>query len=76
MMERLLGILRQGGTQTMESLARQLGVTPGLVEAMLADLERRGYVAQAGDCGEGCSGCDLAQGCSKQGGQKLWTVST
>jgi hypothetical protein len=75
MIEKLLVIMRRGGTQTMESLARQLGVTPALVEAMLADLERRGYVAQSGNCGDGCSGCDLAQGCSKQGGQKIWTVA-
>lgn len=72
MLEHLLGIMRQGGVQTTESLARQLGVTPGLVEAMLADLERRGYVAQAGTCGDGCAGCDLAKGCSQHGGQKLW----
>jgi hypothetical protein len=75
MLEQLLVIMRQGGVQTTESLARQLGATPGLVEAMLDDLERRGYVAQSGDCGDGCAGCDLARGCSKQGGQKLWTVA-
>lgn len=76
MLEKLLVLMRQGGMQTTETLARRLGTTTALVEAMLADLERRGYVAQAGDCGDGCSGCELAKGCSKQGGQKLWTVPT
>jgi hypothetical protein len=75
MLEKLLGIMRRGGVQTTESLARELNATPGLVEAMLADLERRGYVAQSGDCGDGCAGCDLARGCSKQSGQKLWVVT-
>jgi len=75
MLEHLLAIMRQGGVQTTESLARQLGVTPGLVEAMLDDLERRGCVTQAGVCGDGCAGCDLAKDCNQHLGQRLWTVS-
>jgi predicted ArsR family transcriptional regulator len=74
MLEQLLEIVRQGGVQTTEGLAQRLGVTPGLIDMMLEDLERRGVVAQAGACGDGCAGCDLAKGCSQQGGQRLWTV--
>jgi len=75
MLEQLLAIMRRGGVQTTESLARRLGVTPALVEMMLADLERRGYVAQAGACGDACAGCELAADCGHQTGQRLWTVS-
>jgi predicted transcriptional regulator len=76
MLEQLLAIVRRGGAQTTESLARQLGVTPALVDMMLADLERRGFVAQAGACADGCGACGLAKDCSRQTGQKLWTVSS
>lgn len=75
MLEQLLAIMHRGGVQTIESPARDLDTTPGLIEAMLADLERRGYVKQGGLCGSGCSGCDLAQGCSQHNQQRLWTVA-
>jgi Mn-dependent DtxR family transcriptional regulator len=74
MLERLLAIVQQGGLQTTESLAHQLGVTPGLVEAMLVELERRGYVVQVGTCGRACTGCDLAATCGQAGVQRVWTV--
>lgn len=74
MLERLLALMRQGGLQTTESLARRLGVTPGLVDLMLADLERLGYVAQVAHCGDQCSGCDVQRGCEQQTLQKLWMM--
>ncbi len=73
MLEHLLQVLQWGGVQTPGSLARELGVSLALVEMMLADLERRGYVAQVGTCGEVCAGCALAQGCAG-GKPRLWTV--
>jgi len=75
MLEQLLAIMRRGGVQSIDSLARELHATPGLVEAMLADLERRGYVKQAGMCGSGCAGCDLERGCAEHKQQRLWTVT-
>ena len=76
MLEQLLALMRQGGLQTTAGLARELGVMPPLVDAMLADLERRGFVTQSGSCGDGCSSCDLASGCGAgaAAGQKVWTV--
>jgi hypothetical protein len=74
MLERLLAMIRKGGLQTTAGLARELGVTPLLVDTMLADLEQRGYVTRAGSCGDACSGCDVASGCGPGAGQKLWTV--
>ncbi len=74
MLEQLLAIMRRGGVQSIDSLARELHATPGLVDAMLADLERRGYVRQVGMCGSACAGCDLARGCDQHSQQRLWTV--
>jgi len=72
-LERLLQVIQAGGVQTTASLARELQVTPALVEIMLADLERKGYVAQVGTCGQTCTGCSLAEAC---GGERtrLWVV--
>ncbi len=74
MLEKMLALMRRGGVQTTQSLARQLDVTPGLIEAMLADLQQRGLVAQAGECGDGCTGCAVAEDCNHATGQRLWTV--
>jgi len=72
-LEHLLKALERGGVQTTASLARELQATPALVEMMLADLERRGFVAQVGTCGEACGGCSLAEGCA-DGRTRLWAV--
>lgn len=76
MLEHLLLLVRQGGLQTSDGLARQMGVTPTLVEMMLADLQRRGVVAQSGTCGDGCNGCDVASACGQGGAQRLWRLRT
>jgi hypothetical protein len=60
--------------QTTESLARQLETTPRLVDMMLADLERRGYIKQSSTCSDGCASCELATGCGEQPRQRLWSV--
>ena len=73
MLEQLLALVRLGGVRTTESLARQLGVTPGLIEVMLADLDRRGYVTLSDRCDTSCSGCDAASQCGQSGVQRLWT---
>ena len=74
MLQELLEVMKEGGMQTTESLARRLGVTLSLVEMMLADLEQRGYVKQVGTCEEQCSACKLAVGCEQRTVQKVWAV--
>ena len=44
MLDRLLGLLRAGGIYTPDRLASQLGVSEQLVDQMLADLSRMGYL--------------------------------
>ena len=74
MLDRLLTLVRQGGVQTPEGLARQMGVTPGLVQAMLADLQRRGYLQAASACGDSCTGCDSVEACAGASGQRAWRM--
>lgn len=74
MLEKLLALLREGGVQTTEGLARQLDVSPVMVDMMLGDLERRGYLARRGDCADACGGCDLIGECRHMGQPRLWTT--
>lgn len=64
MLERLLALLITGGTWRIEELARTLDTTPALVQAMLEDLARRGYLKSLSDtCDAKCSSCVLAGHC-------------
>lgn len=62
MLEDLLELLSKDGLLSTAQIARRLDVSPLLVEPMLADLVRAGYLqeagrnSQAGAC-TACSGC-------------------
>lgn len=89
MLNRLLELLRDGGTHRVTDLALTLDTTPELVEAMLEELDRLGYVKQVGgECAEKCSACPLAGLCAagtpsdscgprspKAGGGRVWTLT-
>ena len=75
MLDRLLSLLREGGTHTLAELAQVLGTTPSMVEAMLEDLSRRGYLrTQEGNCAEQCGGCPLGAACTVGGSGRIWTM--
>ena len=77
-MNRLLELLRAGGTHRVTDLARELETTSELVEVMLEDLARMGYLKPVGgECGGGCGGCSLAGLCAtgtEQDGQ-VWALA-
>lgn len=83
MLERLLSEIRSGGALEVGALAKKLGTSPKLVEAMLEHLQRAGYIRPypAGErgasenCGEGCNGCSLKAQCDQSHRNtplKLW----
>jgi len=75
-LDRLLELLRAGGTHRVSDLARELETTPGLVEAMLEDLVRMGYLKRVGEeCAGGCAGCSLAGLCAAGHDGKVWTLT-
>jgi hypothetical protein len=75
-LDRLLAVLREGGLVTMDQLAGQLDVTVAMLEAMIADLVRLGYLKslQSG-CSGSCSGCSAQGACSLVGGGQTWTLT-
>ncbi len=81
MLKQLLDRLTGGGTWTVESLAEELDVTPALVETMLDDLTRRGYLkpVQSG-CSGACASCTMSKGCIQHAGQRasqrMWTLNS
>jgi len=91
MLESLLSALAAGGLHTPRQLARRLGVTEGLVEQMLADLTRMGYLRSVASPGchmasepvatsaqgrADCPGCPLGGACAvTTPGGQMWALT-
>jgi hypothetical protein len=82
MLSQLLEVLGAGGTHRVADLARELETTPELVEVMLEDLTRMGYLKLVGEeCAEGCAACPLAGRCAVgapslgAGGGRVWALA-
>jgi hypothetical protein len=76
MLDRLLELLQSGGTHRVGDLARALDTTPELVEVMLDDLSRMGYLRQVGgQCTEMCETCPMAGLCAAGSSGQLWTLT-
>ena len=76
MLNRLLELLRAGGTHRVSDLARELNTTPALVKVMLDDLARMGHLKPVdGECGGGCAGCSLAGLCAAGESGRVWTLT-
>jgi hypothetical protein len=75
-LNQLLELLRSGGTRRVSDLARELDTTPGLVEVMLEDLCRMGYLKRvAGGCGEKCASCPMSGLCAAGSDGRLWVLT-
>jgi hypothetical protein len=75
MLEELLQLVAQGGIYSYKDLTEQLSVSIPLLEAMVADLVRMGYLKAVEDNCEGhCSGCSVGS-CSITGPGRLWSLT-
>lgn len=76
MLEQLIAILAGGELATVQELASRLSVSVELVEQMLLDLERGGYLAPVtGECDRHCAGCTQAAICAIMGSRRVWRVT-
>jgi predicted ArsR family transcriptional regulator len=75
MLNRLLDTLQAGGTHRVADLARELDTTSELVEAMLEDLARMGYLKRVGgECAGRCGNCPMAGLCAAGSSGQLWSL--
>ncbi len=78
MLEQLLQMMVEGsGAAAVPELARRLGVSARLVEQMIAQLVRLGYLeaVEPGCAGGACRGCAMAAGCAAQPQARLWAAT-
>ena len=77
MLEDLLRQLGRGGVQSYQDLAGALSISEPLLEAMLENLARLGYLRSIdASCGGGCHGCSSGgDACSVHGQSRLWSLT-
>ena len=74
--QRLLKLVAGGTVERLDQLATELDVDRGLLEQMLLDLERAGYVRAVHACGKGqCHGCDPQRLCTLTQRGRMWVVT-
>jgi hypothetical protein len=75
MIEQLLRFLTEGGVHSYEALAQRLSISIPLLEMMLEDLSRLGYLRPVdSDCGAHCTSCSIGS-CSITGPGRLWALT-
>ena len=75
MLEQILKQIQQGGAASLPAMARQLKVSEALVEQMLAELTRLGYLRLLEPCNQGaCTRCPQHSDCSTRRPAKTWTI--
>ncbi len=75
MLERLLRLMSSGGAHTLGQLARQLGVSEMLLDTMLDDLERMGYLRCVPGSYADCGTCPQSGGCSLGRPNRAWLLT-
>lgn len=76
MLEQLLQLVARGGVHSYKDLTTRLSISLPLLETMLEDLARLGYLrAVDAGCEGHCTGC-ADGGCSIAGPGRLWTLTT
>ena len=77
MLKRLLQLMAEGGVRVYAALADQLGVSTGLLEQMLRDLARMGYIASVGGACDTsqCHHCPLGGSCATDTRGNVWVLT-
>ena len=74
-LEKLLQLVAQGGIQSYDDLTKYLSISQDLLEVMLEDLSRFGYLRSVdGGCGGHCQSCTTG-GCSIAGPSRIWSLT-
>ena len=76
MLHKLIRAIAEGQARSLGDLAKQLDVSVGLVEQMLEDLSRQGFLRLTSmECASGCGGCPSASACSLTQPVRTWVLT-
>jgi len=75
MLQELIRTISSKGGHTLQALAQQLDVSETLLEAMLDDLVRMGYLQSIEALCSGCRTCSVASACAAGKLGRMWLVT-
>nr|MBC7245962.1 hypothetical protein [Chloroflexota bacterium] len=76
MLEKILHIISTGGTHSLKQLAQQLDVSEALLESMIEELVRLGYLQPlSGKCSEACEHCPISSACGIGRAGQVWVLT-
>jgi hypothetical protein len=78
MFDRLMTRLKQGGTVTVDQMAREMDTSPEVVSGMIEHMARQGWLrSMSASCDSACSACLFARDCVRVEKARAWQpVST
>jgi hypothetical protein len=75
MLEQLLQLVAQGGVHSYQDLMHHLSISQPMLESMLEDLMRLGYLQAVDDgCDRRCATCPIGS-CLVAGSRRLWSLT-
>ncbi len=75
MLDKLLLLVKHGGTLTLDQMARELDTTPEVVSGMIDHMTRQGWLrTMSASCDSACSACLFARDCLRADRQRVWSA--
>jgi len=75
MLTQLLTLIQQGAARSKADLARQMNVSPALLEEMIQQLVKLGYLQDLACASDHCDACAAKGGCFTGAGQHFWILT-
>jgi len=76
MFDKLLALLKRGGTMTIDQAARELDTTPEVVSGMIDHMTRAGWLrSMSASCDTRCGECVFARDCTRADSQRIWSTA-
>lgn len=75
MLKRALATIAAGRVGSTAELAAAIDASPEMVEALVGELERRGLLQRAGECGAACTGCPTEAACGPKAHAGAWMLT-
>ena len=73
MFDKLITLLKRGGTVTIDQVARELGTSPEVVNGMIDHMTRQGWLrSMSPSCDSMCSACVFARDCTRATTSQVW----
>jgi Mn-dependent DtxR family transcriptional regulator len=74
-LKQVLTAVATGRIGNTAELAEAIGASTAMVAAMVAELERRGLLERAGECGTTCTACPAGPECGSNARASAWMLT-